>query len=319
MMKLNKGKILFLDPIHPKLKELLTDNDFECSYVPDITPDKLISIINSYDGIIVRSRMSIDRNILSHAKNLKFIGRVGSGMENVDVDYADRLGIKCLNSPEGNRDAVAEHALGMLLSMMNNLCRADIQVRKSEWKREENRGFEIKGKTIGIIGYGNMGSAFAQRLKGFEVNVLAYDKYKRGFGNELVKEVMMDDIFAETDILSLHIPLTAETRLLINAEYLQKFKKSIWLINTSRGNIVKTSDLLCALDNNIVRGAALDVLEYETDSFSSLDENRLNDTFDKLIQNQRVILSPHIAGWTHESNIKLAEVLAQKIINLYSF
>ena len=318
MTKKVRGKILFLDSIHPKLQDLLVNSGFECYFDPKITPTTLIEQINSYDGIIVRSKMGLDKKILSHANNIRFIGRVGSGMENVDVEYAESIGIRCLNSPEGNRDAVGEHALGMLLSLMNNMCRASAQVQDGQWNREENRGHEISGKTVGIIGYGNMGSAFAQRLKGFDARVIAYDKYKKNFSNNLVKEVRMDEIFEESDILSLHLPLTAETRYLVDETYLKFFKKPIWLINTSRGPVVKTSALVWALQNKIITGAALDVLEYENSSFSDIDKNLIDDSFNTLTGLNNVILSPHVAGWTHESNIKLAEVLAEKINRLYS-
>ncbi len=313
-----KGKVLFIDSIHPKLRELLEKYGFECCFRPGITRQYLIDNIGLYDGIIVRSKMPIDKEVLSNPGKLKFVGRVGSGMENVDIEYAKSKGIACLNSPEGNRVAVGEHATGMLLALMNNICIANLQVKNSQWCREENRGNEIQGKTVGIIGYGNTGSAFAQRLKGFEAKVIAYDKYKKNFSNEFVEEVDMDEIFKNSDILSLHIPLTDETKSLICKGFLEKFKKPIWLINTSRGDIVKTKDLVFALKNNIVIGAALDVLEYETSSFADLDVNKIDNDFNELIKENRVVLTPHVAGWTHESNIKLAEVLAEKINRLFT-
>lgn len=317
MSKKSKGRILFIDPVHPELEKILINFGFDCVYEPNLNAQKLIERVNLYDGLIVRSKLAINRDILSHAKNLKFVGRVGSGMENVDVEYAENIGIKCLSSPEGNRDAVGEHTLGMLLSLMHNLCKADLQVRQALWNREENRGYEIKGKTVGIIGYGNMGSAFAQRLKGFEANVIAYDKYKKGFGNEYVKEVDMNEIFEKSDVLSLHVPLTEETHYLVNKDYICNFKKPIWIVNTSRGQVVKTTDLVWALKKDIIRGVALDVLEFESPTFYSLDQELLNADFMYLRHDYRVILSPHVAGWTHESNIKLSQVLAEKINGLY--
>ncbi len=313
----NKGRILFIDPVHPELEKILVENGFECVYEVDINHHKLIQIINDYDVLIIRSKLPINKEILSNAKKIKFIGRVGSGMENVDVEFAESKGIRCLNSPEGNRDAVGEHTLALLLSLMRNICRASMQVKQTIWNREENRGFEIHGKTVGIIGYGNMGSAFAQRLKGFEANIIAYDKYKKGFGNEFVKEVDMDEIFNESDILSLHVPLTMETNNLVNKDYLSKFEKPIILLNTSRGNVVKTSDLVWALKKDMIRGVGLDVIEYESPTFYSLNSEMLDCDFVYLRHDYRVILTPHIGGWTHEANMKLSRVLAEKILDLF--
>ncbi len=307
-------KVLFIDSTQPILKDRLEKAGFDCDYLPDLPVDEIIKIINKYEGIIIRSRIKLDKEILDRAVNLKFIGRVGAGMENIDVVYAESKGIKCYNSPEGNRDAVGEHALGMLLALFNNLCIANMEVRRGIWQREANRGLEIKGKTIGIIGYGNMGGAFAQRLKGFEAKVIAFDKYKRGFGNDYVSEVQLENIFKETDVLSLHVPLTTETKFMVNSDFLGKFKKSIYLINTARGKVLKTRDLVNALKNGKVLGAALDVLEYEQSSFEEIHQEKSNSDFNYLSQSNKVVLSPHIAGWTHESNIKLATFLTDKII-----
>ncbi len=307
-------KVLFIDSTQPILKDRLEKAGFDCDYLPDLPVDEIIKIINKYEGIIIRSRIKLDKEILDRAVNLKFIGRVGAGMENIDVVYAESKGIKCYNSPEGNRDAVGEHALGMLLALFNNLCIANMEVRRGIWQREANRGLEIKGKTIGIIGYGNMGSAFAQRLKGFEAKVIAYDKYKTGFGSDFGSEVQLDAIFKESDVLSLHVPLTKETEFMINSGFLAKFKKPIYLINTARGKVVKTRDLVSALKTGKVLGAALDVLEYEQSSFEEIHQQKSNPDFKYLIQSNKVVLSPHIAGWTHESNIKLATYLTDKII-----
>jgi D-3-phosphoglycerate dehydrogenase len=233
-------------------------------------------------------------------------------MENIDVEYAGSKGIMCLNSPEGNRDAVGEHALGMLLALMNNMVRADRQVRAGTWIREGNRGTEISGKTVGIIGYGNMGSAFAQRLKGFDCRVISWDKYKHNYADGNTSETSMDEIFQEADILSLHVPLTWETRHMADDAFLRRFRKNIWLINTARGQVVKTEDLVTNLASGKVAGAALDVLEYEDSSFETISGDVPAD-LQYLLHADNVILTPHIAGWTQESNVKLARFLVEKI------
>lgn len=306
-------KILFVDDTHPVLKEELTAMGFICDDFSGTSAEDCRKVIGGYFGAVIRSKITFDAFMLAAATQLKFIARVGAGMESIDVEYAQNQGIVCFNSPEGNRDAVAEHALGMLLSLLNKLNKADAEVRKGIWRREANRGIEIKGKTIGIIGYGNMGEAFAQRLQGFGCRVLAYDKYKTGFGNEFVTECDQETIFAETDILSLHVPLTAETRYLINTDYLDRFQKNIWLINTSRGPVVNTAALVKALESGKVAGAALDVLEYEKTSFEAMDAEAFPEPLKQLVNFENVILSPHIAGWTIESKYKLAKVLADKI------
>lgn len=310
---MNNRKVLFIDTVHPVLQEDLEKYGFQCDYFTDLNRDDYERIIHEYFGVIIRGKIKLDKSILSKATNLKFIGRVGAGMENIDLDFADTVGIKCLNAPEGNRDAVGEHTLGMLLMLMNNLRKADRQVRQGVWLRAGNRGVEIKGKTIGIIGYGNMGSAFARRLRGFDARIIAYDKYKTGFGDDFVEEVMPETIFDKTDILSLHIPLTQETEFMVNNDYLKKFRKNIYLINTSRGKVVKTSDLVENMKAGKVLGAALDVLEYEKLSFEDIDSQNLPDDFKYLIQSDNVVLTPHIAGWTHESNYKMAKVISEKI------
>jgi D-3-phosphoglycerate dehydrogenase len=266
--------------------------------------------------MIIRSKFKLDKDFLDRAVNLKFIARQGAGMENIDTDYAASRGILCLNSPEGNRDALGEHATGMLLSLFNHLCRADQQVRQGIWDREGNRGLEIKGKTIAIIGYGNMGSAFAQRLKGFECSIIAYDKYKSGFGNDLVEEVGMEEVFSRADVLSLHVPLTNETSYLIDKNFINKFHKNIYLVNTARGKNVKTDDLVYALKTGKIKAAALDVLEYEDTSFEELHADR-PPALDYLVKADNVLLSPHIAGFSAESKIKLARFLGEKIIKAF--
>jgi D-3-phosphoglycerate dehydrogenase / 2-oxoglutarate reductase len=230
-----KASVLFLDTAHPFLEEELTRQGFLCSHFPGNNRAEILKVISDFEGIIIRSKINLDREVIEKASGLRFIGRVGAGMENIDQAYAESKGIVCLNAPEGNRDAVGEHAMGMLLSLLNHLCRVNQEVRKGIWIREGNRGTEIQGKTIAIIGYGNTGSAFAEKLIGFGANVIAYDKYKTGFSNLNVKETPMEEIFKEADVLSLHVPLTDETRYLVNSEYLGRFSKPIYLINTSRG------------------------------------------------------------------------------------
>lgn len=314
---MQRGKVLFIDTVHTVLTTDLTGFGFQCDYFEDYNREDFIRVIPEYCGIIVRGKIILDEDFLSKASNLKFIGRVGAGMENIDVEFAESRGIACLNAPEGNRDAVGEHTLGMLLMLMNNLRKADSEVRQGIWIREGNRGFEIQGKTVGIIGYGNMGSAFAQRLKGFEARVIAYDKYKFGYGDEFVEEVDMETIFTETDILSLHVPLTNETEYLVDDNYLKKFRKNFYIINTARGKVINTSGLVQNLKTGKVIGACLDVLEYEKMSFEAINKQQLPEDFKYLVNSDRVVLSPHIAGWTHESNYKLAKVTVGKIMDIY--
>ncbi len=309
-------KILFIDSNHSLLHETLEKAGHTCDLNYDWTKDEIINNIHLYDGIVIRSKIKITKEIIDKAERLKFIARAGAGMENIDVAYAESKNIKCLHAPEGNRDAVAEHALAMLISLFNNLCRTNKEVREGKWIREENRGIELMGKTIGIIGYGNMGSAFTQRLKGFGVKVLAYDKYKNNFGNDFIIETSLQQIFDEADVVSLHTPLTDETHYLINDTFINQFKKNIYIINTARGKCLNTADLAKNLKSGKVLGACLDVLEYEMTSFENIDIAMLPEAFQYLVKSDNVILSPHIAGWTHESNEKIARVLANKILNL---
>ena len=276
-----------------------------------------------YDGIVIRSRYTIDREFIDAAPNLKFIARVGAGLESIDVDYAEEHGIKLFSAPEGNCNAVGEHALGMLLSLMNNLNKADKEVRDGLWHREVNRGVELDGKTVALIGYGNMGKAFAKKLRGFDVDVIFYD-IMDGLEDENARQVEYDEIFEKADVLSLHTPWTKETNQMINEDFISKFKKPFWFINTARGKCVVTLDLVRALKKDVVRGAGLDVLEYEKDSFESLFANEKNvavsaadpipDAMRELMFLPNTIMSPHIAGWTVESHQKLAQVIADKII-----
>lgn len=308
-----RSKVLFIDSAHPVLQDRLEAQGFICESFDEKSADFYKKIADQYVGFVVRSKIPLDETILPLATQLKFIARVGAGMENIDVQLAEKLGVVCLNAPEGNRDAVGEQAVGMLLALLNKLPQVDREVRQGIWRRAENRGTEIKGKTIGLIGYGNTGSATARKLSGFEAEILAYDKYKSGFSNGYVKEAKMDEIFEKADIVSLHIPLTSETDYLVNDAFLSKFSKPIVLINTSRGRNVKTDDLIAAIKNGKVVGACLDVLEYEKFSFEDIKSEALPNEFKELLALPNVLLSPHIAGWTHESHHKLSAVLADKI------
>ncbi len=310
-------KVLFVDSTHPSLPGGLGKAGFTCDYFPDYRREDFMKIIDEYEGVIIRSKIKIDKEILSKASQLKFIGRVGAGMENIDVAFAESRGITCLNAPEGNRGAVGEQAAGMLLMLFNHLLRADVEVRKGIWRREENRGLEIEGKTIGIIGYGNTGGSFARKLSGFRPKVLTYDKYKMNFSDAYAEEATMDQLFEECDVVSLHLPLTEETRFLVDNNFISRFKKPFFLINTSRGKIVKTDDLVENLKSGKILGACLDVLEFEGLSFESLDQESFPKAFAELVQRDNVVLSPHIAGWTHESNLKLSATIVEKVKALY--
>ncbi|MBT8285049.1 MAG: hydroxyacid dehydrogenase, partial [Flavobacteriaceae bacterium] len=270
-------------------------------------------IIHLFDGIIIRSRFEIDKEFLDKATRLKFIGRVGAGLENIDVTYANKKGVFLAAAPEGNRNAVGEHALGMLLSLFNNLNKADREVRQGIWDREGNRGLELEGKTVGIIGYGNTGKAFAKKLSGFDVEVLCCDILP-DLGDEFARQVPLIELQQKADVLSLHIPQTALTLGMVNKEFIESFSRPFWLLNTARGKCVVTSDLVAALKSGKIRGAGLDVLEYERVSFEDLfGEEKMPAEFKYLINSERVLLSPHIAGWTEESKVKLAQTIVDKI------
>ena len=308
-------RILVTDSTHPILHNLLRQAGHEVTVDTTLNYDTLLSVIPQYDALVVRSKIIIDRPFLDRARHLRCIGRVGAGMETIDVDYAESLGIRCLNSPEGNRDAVGEHALGLLLALFNNIFRADAEVRQGLWQREANRGLELKGRTVGIIGFGNMGSAFAQRLQGFECNIIAYDKYKpAGYAPAYVQEVSLHELQQRAQVLSLHVPLTPETRHMVDYPFIQRFRHPFHLINTSRGAVVDTPGLVRALDEGLILGTALDVIEYEDMTRDGLDLDHLPDAFHYLLHSPRAVLTPHVAGWTVESKEKLASVLAQKII-----
>jgi len=309
-------KILIAETLHPTLQNSLEKAGHTCTYQPDIQKDEFEVSAKNFDGLVIRSKFKISKEFLQTNSHLKFIARLGAGMENIDTEYAENLGITCLNSPEGNRDALGEHTVGMLLVLMHKIRIADAQIRAGKWERNQNRGHEIDGKTVGIIGYGNMGTAFAQRLSGFGARVLAYDKYKINYGNSYAEEAALDEIFEQADILSLHVPLTSETEYLVDYQFLNKFKKNIYLLNTARGKVVKTEDLAAALEGGKVLGAGLDVIEYEESHFDKLSFENLPPAFEYLQKSDKVILTPHIAGRTFESEEKLACILAEKIISL---
>lgn len=305
-------KILHLDTNHSLLINQL--NDFGFTNHEDYTSSKpeIEAKISDYDGIIIRSRFIIDKQLLDKATNLKFIGRVGAGLENIDCDYAKTKGIYLISAPEGNRNAVGEHALGMVLSLFNKLNKADSEVREGKWLREDNRGIELDGKTVGLIGYGNMGKAFAKKLKGFDVEVLCYD-IKNNVGDNNAKQVSLKELQEKADVLSLHIPQTELTLNMVNTDFIDAFKKPFWLINTARGKSVVTSDLVEALKSGKIIGAGLDVLEYEKTSFENLFSSEMPEAFRYLIKSEYVLITPHVAGWTFESKEKLAQTIVDKI------
>ena len=306
--------VLFLDTVHPILEERLTANNFNCIDATQLPIEKIQPLLKDAFGIVIRSRFSMNEEFLSKCPKLKFIARSGAGMENIDEAFCETRKIQLFNAPEGNRNAVGEHALGMLLALFNQLVKADTEVRKGVWDREGNRGIELDGKTIGIIGYGNNGSAFAKKLRGFDVKVLAYDKYKSGFGNQFIQESSLEEIFKFADVVSFHIPQNEETIFMANNNFFSNFKKPIYLINLSRGKIVQTSALVNLLKSGKVLGACLDVLEYEKSSFESFFEQEIPSDFKYILESEKTILSPHVGGWTHESYYKLSDVLADKIL-----
>ena len=310
-------KILHIDSNNPLLWEQLQEAGFhnEADFISskEVIEDK----IKDYHGIVIRSRFKIDKTFLDKATNLQFIARVGAGLESIDCDYAIARNIALIAAPEGNRNAVAEHALGMILSLFNKLNQADAEIRKGQWNRESNRGHELDGKTVGIIGYGNMGKAFAKKLRGFDVEVICHDILPN-VGDTNAKQVTLEELQQKTDVLSLHIPWTPETDKMVNANFIASFSNPFWLINTSRGKNVVTADLVQALESGKILGAGLDVLEYEKLSFETLfNDKNTPEAFDYLLKSSKVLLSPHIAGWTFESHERLAQVIVDKIKLLY--
>ncbi len=307
-------KVLHLDKNHPLILEQLQELGFTNEEDYTSSKEEILEKLDAYDGIIIRSRFKLDQAFLSVAKNLKFIGRLGAGLENIDTEFASAQGIKLFSAPEGNRNAVGEHALGMLLSLFNKLNKADQEVRNGKWLREENRGVELEGKTLGIIGYGNMGKSFAKKLQGFDVEVLCYD-IQENVGDQFAKQVSLEEFQQKVEVLSLHTPLTETTNNLVDAKFINSFKNNFWFINTGRGQSVVTSDLVEALKSGKVLGAGLDVLEYEKTSFENLFTSaaQMPEAFQYLVNAENVLLSPHVAGWTIESKRKLAQVIVDKI------
>lgn len=312
-------KIAFIDEVHSVLKNRLELAGFKCVDFTELSKENIEKQISNFHGIVIRSRFKMDKDFLEHANHLEFIARSGAGMENIDVDYCNQRSIELFNAPEGNRNAVGEHALGMLLSLFNHLNKGDSEIRNGIWNREGNRGVELDGKTVAIIGFGNNGQAFAKKLRGFDVELLVYDKFKSNYGNEYVQEAEMELIFEKADIISFHIPQNEETLFLVDSAYLSKFKNEIYLINLSRGKIIKTKSLVEFIEKGIVKGVCLDVLEFEKTSFESVfsDICNLPSELNYLLKSDKVILSPHVGGWTTESYFKLSDVLADKILFFY--
>jgi D-3-phosphoglycerate dehydrogenase len=306
-----KNNILIVDDVHPIFMELAEAKGYTCDYRPTIKTEEALQLIGNYAGLVIRSKFLITKQVFDMATNLQFVARAGAGMDNIDEAYAAEKGIKLINAPEGNSDAVGEHAIGLLLSLMNNFNRGDAEIRNGKWEREGNRGYELKGKTVGIIGYGHMGHSFARKLSGFQVDVIAFDKYKTGFSDRYAREVSMEQIIKHSDVLSVHVPLTSETNGLVDDEYLFHFKKPIFFINTSRGKTAKVSAVLKAIKEGKILGAGLDVLEVE--KFPTLAEQTW---YNELRQSGKVILSPHVAGWTFDSYRKISEVMAEKLARL---
>ncbi|MRG47780.1 hydroxyacid dehydrogenase [Chitinophaga sp. SYP-B3965] len=303
-------KVLITAKVHEYLINQLEAKGYTVNYQPSITYDGVMQEIHDVKGMIVTTRIKVDKAMIDRAAELLWIGRLGSGMELIDVPYAESKGIHCASSPEGNMDTVGEQAVGMLIMLMHNLLRSNLQLREGIWERDGNRAWELGGKTIGIIGYGHTGSSFARKLRGFDMRILAYDKYKKGYGNDFVEEADMETIFREADVVSFHLPLTEETRHLGNATFFGSFTKPVYVMNTSRGKVVNTAHLVLALEAGIIGGACLDVLENEKlETFNAEEKAQ----FQYLLQNDRVILSPHIAGYSHEASIKMAQIVLKKL------
>lgn len=305
------ASILIVDDLHPSFLNILDRENISCDYRPDFGKEETLACIENYEGLVIRSKFKVEEDFFKKASGLKFIARAGAGVDNIDEVAAAKYGVALLNASEGNRDAVAEHMMGMLLNLCHHLNRADREVRNGQWKREENRGYELAGKTIGIIGYGNNGSAMAKRLSGFGVRILAYDKYKKGFSNAHVQEVSLKDIFSEADILSMHVPLTLETKKWVNTEFIQSFRKPFVFLMGARGGIMDMEAVIQALKKGKITAAAFDVLPVE--KFPDLYEA---DWFHYLKEQENVLFTPHVAGWTFESYEKISRVLAEKILYL---
>lgn len=308
-------RVLFVDSVHEHLEQRLQAAGWACEHDYTSSYDAILEGLPSYDGMVIRSRIPVDRNLLQASKRLKFVARSGAGLENIDLVSAAELGIQVFSSPEGNRDAVGEHCVGMLLMVLNHLKRADAEVRHGIWRREANRGRELGSLTVGLIGYGNMGSAFAEKLRGFGCRVIAYDKYRAPHPADQAENLSLPELQRVADVISLHLPESEETRHFINDDFLATCAKPIVVINTARGIHVDTAALLRGLKTGAVAGACLDVLEFERRSFEGLDGSALPTSYQALLAAENVILTPHIAGWTHESYLKLSSVLADKLLS----
>lgn len=306
----NIRKVLVTAKVHPYLIDYLTEKGYQVLYHPAITYQEVYQNIHGCVGLIVTTRIKVGKEIIDNAPRLQWIGRLGSGMEMIDVAYAREKGIRCVSSPEGNCDAVGEQVIGMLLTLFSNLIRSNLQLRENIWEREKNRGIELKDKTVGIIGYGHTGSALAHKLRGFECAVIAYDKYKTDFGDDFVKEVSLDEIFRQADVVSIHLPLTEETHHMADDKFFQSFVGPVYFVNSSRGKIVKTADLIENLKSGHVAGACLDVLENE--KLETFNEKERAE-FDFLLHHDHVVLTPHIAGYTHEAAYKTAHIVLKKL------
>lgn len=310
-------RILHVDINHPLILDQFAANGWTNDTDYTSSKEEIESQIHLFDGVVIRSRFSIDKAFLDKATNLKFIGRLGAGLENIDTKYATKKGVFLASAPEGNRNAVAEHALGMLLSLFNKLTHADNEIRNGKWDREGNRGIELDGKTIGIIGYGNMGKAFAKKLRGFDVEVLCYDVLEN-VGDKNAKQVDLSVLQQKSDVVSLHVPQTESTTGMVNSDFINAFQKPFWLLNTARGKCVNTIDLVAALELGKILGAGLDVLEYEKSSFENMfTDDKMPESFQYLIQSKKVLLSPHVAGWTIESKEKLAQTVVNKVLQKF--
>lgn len=310
-------KVVFLDTVHPILEERLTNEGFQCVDATKSDLETCHSLVHDAVGIVIRSRFPMHESFLKYAPKLQFIARSGAGMENIDEAYCREQNIQLFNAPEGNRNAVGEHALGMLLALLNKFIPGDKQVRQGIWDREGNRGEELDGKTVGIIGYGNNGRAFAKKLRGFECKVIVYDKYLEQISDDFVSQVSLEQLYQQADVISFHIPQNEETRYWVNDAFFAALGKPIYLLNLSRGKIVDTQALLNAISKGQVKGAGLDVLEFEKASFENFSDSEGLSVFQELIASDKVILTPHVGGWTTESYFKLSDVLADKILAFY--
>ncbi|MEH0157575.1 NAD(P)-dependent oxidoreductase [Limibacter armeniacum] len=305
--------VLIIDQMHDSIVPMLKGIGINPDYRPDITAEEVHELLPNYEGLILRSKMKVKVDLLEKAPRLKFVARAGAGVDEIDNDYLDKRNITLLNAPEGNCDAVGEHALGILLCLMNNLHTGDREVRAKKWRREANRGYELHTRTVGIIGYGNMGQAFAKRLKGFGCEVLAYDNVKTGYSDEFAKEASLEELHGQADVLSFHIPLNDYNKYLVDEEYLGKFKKPLYLINLARGEIMKLKTIKWALETGKVTAAGLDVLENEKLQTLTTEQEVI---FDWLAEQDNVLFSPHVGGWTFESYERINKVLTEKIDKL---